>query len=122
ATHSLDKVQQRNPLEVTHKTTRRQLQKMTPQFSWKGYFHTLGYPKLGSLIVTAPKFFKNLNEIIKSESLASLKAYLKWNLVASFVPALNEAFVKEFFRFSSENLTGARSMPPRWKRCLAMTE
>jgi putative endopeptidase len=52
---------------------------------------------------------------------ADWQAYLRWHLLNAASPSLGSAFVNENFAFSSQ-LTGAKELLPRWKRCLQATD
>jgi endothelin-converting enzyme/putative endopeptidase len=45
------------------------------------------------------------------------KTYLRWHLAKSMSPYLSQGFVDEWFSFQ-QVLTGAKTLQPRWKRCV----
>jgi putative endopeptidase len=47
---------------------------------------------------------------------------LKWHFLDDHASALPKAFLAEKFAFSSENLTGQKELPVRWKRCARATD
>jgi putative endopeptidase len=115
---SLTRVERRDPEKLYHKMTRSQLQSLTPDFSWEGYFQNIGYPNIDTIDVAVPKFFESLNGELKAVSIEDWKTYLRWHLVDSAAPALSDPFVIENFNFTGAVLTGTKELLPRWKRCV----
>jgi putative endopeptidase len=118
ANGSLTQVERRDPKMLYHKMTVKDLEALSPSFSWKKYFLLAGEPKLQSLNVSAPNFFKAMNATLKKENLNSWKAYLRWQWVNANAPYLSSAFVNADFDFFGKTLTGTKELPPRWKRCV----
>jgi putative endopeptidase len=118
---SMDRVERREPEKIYHKLTTQELQALTPSFSFTRYFADLETPKMTSLNVAAPDFFKALDAELKSVSLDDLKTYLRWHFVHSQVQSLPKAFVEENFNFFGKTLRGAKELQARWKRCVSAT-
>jgi len=114
---SLTRVQRRDPKSLDHKMASIELEKISPEFHWQVYFTKVGLPKLESLNVSVPEFFKTLNEEINKESLPDWKTYLRWHLVHASAPNLSSAFLNENFAFYGKTLQGQEQLKPRWKRC-----
>jgi putative endopeptidase len=114
---SQTRVERRDPKNLDHKMASSDLEKVTPDFAWPAYFSKVGLPRLESLNVTSPTFFKTLNEEINNDSLDDWKAYLRWHLVHANAPQLSSAFLNENFAFYGKTLRGEQQLKPRWKRC-----
>ena len=114
---SLTRVQRRDPKSLDHKMASIELEKIAPEFRWQVYFTKVGLPKLESLNVSVPEFFKTVNEEINKESLPDWKTYLRWHLVHASAPNLSSAFLNENFAFYGKTLQGQEQLKPRWKRC-----
>ena len=114
---SMTRVERRDPKALDHKMTSEELEKITPAFPWPTYFAKVGMPSLASLNVSAPGFFKTMNEVIAKEPLSDWKVYLRWHLVHNNAPHLSTAFVNENFAFYGKTLRGQEQLQPRWKRC-----
>jgi putative endopeptidase len=114
---SMTRVERRDPKNLDHKMTVAELQKINSDFSWPVYFTKVGLPSLSSLNVSAPEFFKTLNEEIREESLDDWKTYLRWHLVHTDAQFLATPFVNENFDFYGKILQGKKELRPRWKRC-----
>ena len=76
----------------------------------------------GDLNVTAPDFFKEMGELLKSVSIQDWKTYLRWHLINATAPALSSQFVDEDFHFKGTVLSGTKENLARWKRCVAATD
>jgi len=114
---SQTRVERRDPKNLDHKMASGEFEKITPEFGWPAYFSKLGLPRLESLNVTSPTYFKTLNEEINNDSLDDWKAYLRWHLVHANAPQLSSAFLNENFAFYGKTLRGEQQLKPRWKRC-----
>ncbi|MDR3749209.1 MAG: M13 family metallopeptidase [Acidobacteriota bacterium] len=118
---SMDRVERRDPNKVYHKMSTAQLQELSPAFTWKEYFATVGSPSFDSLDVSVPDFVKGMNQVVANSNLDEIKTYLRWQTVHRAAPLLPEAFVDENFDFYGKTLTGAKEIRPRWKRCVQFT-
>jgi endothelin-converting enzyme/putative endopeptidase len=119
---ALGAVARRDPSAVYHRMTPAELQALTPSFTWSAYFAGAGAPKIDTLNVTEPEFFKSFGQLVAATPLADLRTYLRWHLVHASAPTLSAAFVNENFHFYGTTLTGAKELRPRWKRCVQFTD
>ena len=115
---SLTRVQQRDPYNLYHKLTLAQLQALTPSFRWDTYLKDSGAPAIPSANVTEPKFFREMQSLLRSRSLADWKTYLRWHYAFDKARYLSPPFVQANFDFFSKYLRGVKEMQPRWKRCV----
>ena len=118
---SMTRVQQRDPNAIYHKMMLAELKALTPNTPWDRYLATAGVPNVASLNVAQPEFFKALDSLVKAVPAADWQTYLRWHVVDAAAPSLSSAFVNENFRFNQQ-LTGAKELLPRWKRCLQATD
>jgi endothelin-converting enzyme/putative endopeptidase len=119
---SLDRVSRRDPNQVHHKMSVKELAALAPRINWPTYFAGLGTPSFTDLDVSVPGFFKALDTVLANTSISDLKIYLRWHLLHSAAPLLAKAFVDENFHFFGQTLTGAKELEPRWKRCVRATD
>jgi putative endopeptidase len=119
---SLDRVSRRDPNQVYHKMSVKELAALSPSIDWPKYFAGVGAPSFTDLDVSVPEFFKALDAVLKNTSVADLKTYLRWHLLHSEAPFLAKAFVDENFHFYGQTLTGSQELEPRWKRCVQATD
>jgi putative endopeptidase len=113
----LTRVERRDPPKLYHKMSVEELQKLAPAFDWATYFAKAGVGSIRTLNVTAPDYFRVMNEEIEKESMADWKTYLRWHAAHDAATGLSAAFVKENFGFYGKTLRGQEELPPRWKRC-----
>ena len=121
---ALDLVSRRNPQNIYHKLTVKDLQALTPGFSWERYLQGIGAPTSPTteLNVTVPDYFRGLDALLAKTDLPTLRSYLRWQLVNASWGLLPKAFLDESFAFYGKTLAGARELPLRWKRCVEKTD
>ena len=119
---SLTRVERRDPHKLFHKMDRKQLQALTPDFDWNTYLKDVGLTGIKTFNVTQPEFYKEVNHQLQSNSLADLKAYLRWHVISANAPYLSSKFVQENFNFYLKTLRGVQQLAPRWKRCVRLVD
>ncbi len=119
---SMNAVEQRDPQKQYNPFTKEELFKAYPQINWNVYFTSLGIKTPETIIINQPAFYKQLNSVIDSISIADWKIFLRWKLVAESAPYLSSAFVNESFKFNGTILAGKKEMKPRYKRVQATTD
>jgi putative endopeptidase len=119
---TLTKVEQRDPYKLYHKLTVQQLQVLTPSFRWDTYLSNSGAPAISAVNVTEPKFFQEMQTLLKSRSLQDWKTYLRWHYAHDKARYLSVPFVQADFDFYRAHLRGVKQMQPRWKRCVAYVD
>ncbi len=117
---SMTRVAMRDPNAVYHKMSLADLQKLTPHIDWSRYLREVGATGVTSVNVRQPEFIQALDSLVATAPLDQWKAYLRWRAANSASGALSSPFVNESFSWS-QNLTGAKELLPRWKRCAAAT-
>jgi putative endopeptidase len=119
---SLTVVQRRDPASLYHKLPVTELAAMNPTFAWNRYLRTTDTPRVQSLNVAVPDFFKGLETVLQQQELPAIKTYLRWHLVHSLAPMLPTTFVNENFDFYGKRLSGQKELRARWKRCVQSTD
>jgi endothelin-converting enzyme/putative endopeptidase len=119
---SLDPVDRRDPANIYHRMTMKQLVGLSPDFDWAAYLQAINAPPIDSLNVIVPDFVTGMNQVITSTPLPDLKTYLRWHLVHASAALLPAAFVDENFHFYGTLLSGTTQNQPRWKRCVRYTD
>jgi endothelin-converting enzyme/putative endopeptidase len=117
---SMPLVDRRDPNKVYHRIDRAGLEAAAPHFQWRRYF-VEDLAEVRAINVAVPDFFRGLDRLLRSTPLAKLRTYLRWHAVSDHAMALGPSFVDESFAFTSQNLTGAKVLLPRWKRCADAT-
>jgi endothelin-converting enzyme/putative endopeptidase len=120
---SMDITSRREPQNVYHLMPVAELQKLTPRLDWTKLLADADFPKITEINVANPDFFKGLNALLESTDLNSIKAYLRWQLIASAdTTTLPKALDEEAFDFNRRKLAGQPEQQARWKRCVQATD
>jgi putative endopeptidase len=118
---SMDRTSRREPKNLDHKMSRDEALALGPNFYLNRYFTAVGAPNFTQLNVSNPEFFKQVNAVLESESLDSLKTYVSWHAISAAAPWLSQPFVEANFKFQ-QNLSGQKQIQARWKRCVNLTD
>jgi putative endopeptidase len=118
---SMDRTMRRDPKNRDHKMTRDAAVALAPNFYLDRYFADMGAPSFSELNVVNPDFFKQVNSVVDSESLDSLKTYVSWQLLNRAAPWLSQPYVDASFKMRQQ-LTGQKENQARWKRCVNATD
>jgi putative endopeptidase len=122
ATAALDRVTRRDPAATDHPMGLNELQRMTPNFSWRKYAIAAGAPTFQAINVSVPGYMKALDQLIAAGPFADLKTYLRWQLLHESADLLPKAFADADFDFFSRTLAGQPEPLPRWRRCVTETD
>jgi putative endopeptidase len=117
----MDRTARRDPKNRDHKMTREEAEALGPNFYLDRYFQDVNAPAFKELNVTNPDFFKQINAVLASESLDSLKTYVRWHLLHAAAPWLSQPYVDANFKFQ-QALTGQKEIQARWKRCVNLVD
>jgi putative endopeptidase len=118
---SMDRTLRRDPKNRDHKMAREQAVALAPNFYLSRYFTAVGTPAFTELNVVNPDFFKDVNGLLDTESLDTLKVYVTWHLLDSAAPWLSKPWVDDNFKMR-QYLTGQAQNQERWKRCVDETD
>ena len=121
AKDSMDRTARRDPKNRDHKMSRPDVLALASNFHLDRYFTDIGAPSFSELNVSNPDFFKQVNSVIESESLDSLKTYVSWHMLDAAAPWLSQPFVDANFKMR-QALTGQKEIQARWKRCVSATD
>jgi putative endopeptidase len=119
---SWTRVEQRNPYNLKNKMKMADLAKLSPNFDWPTYYRESNYPQFETVNVESPKFYRQMNDSLASESLDHWKAYFRFHVANSYSAFLSQPFVDENFNFYRAYLRGAKEQQPRWRRCVQYTD
>jgi putative endopeptidase len=120
---SMDITSRRDPKNVYHMMPVADLEKLAPALDWPRLLSEADFPPVTEINVTNPDFFKGMNAVLGSTDLATIKAYLRWQLIASTnSTVLPKALDAEMFDFTSHKLSGQPEQQARWKRCVHATD
>jgi putative endopeptidase len=119
---SQTRTERRDPYKLKNKMSPAELVSTTPNFDWDAYWKALKPPAFQTVNVMAPGFLKQLNSSLNSESLESWKDYLRFHIANIHAQYLSDDFANARFEFYQKYLRGAKEQPPRWKRCVQLTD
>jgi putative endopeptidase len=111
----------RDPIKNYNKISFKQLTTSTPNFDWRTFTVGVGLKKVDSVIVGQPEFLTAFNGYLTQFPLEDWKGYLKYQLVRSLAPYLDDKTFLETFNFYSMTLRGVKEPKPRWKRVVEQT-
>ncbi len=121
AAASLDSVAAADQAGTDHKMSFAQLEKMAPDFDWRGYFDEAKLPRI-DLNVAEPRLVRQLDSELRVTPVAIWKLYLKWHLLESASPWLSAPFAAESFQSSDHYLGKSAAEQPRAELCAASVE
>jgi putative endopeptidase len=121
ASDSMDRTKRRDPKTRDHKMTRDEAVALAPDFYLNRYFTGVGAPNFTDINVSNPDFFRQVNGVISSLPLDSLKTYVSWHVLRSAAPWLSQPFVEADFKMR-QALTGQKQIQDRWKRCVGLVD
>lgn len=117
-----DKVERRDPVKRYNPYPKAQLATLAPGIAWPAFLDAVGFASLDTVLVSQPTYLSALGGLLRSESLAHWKTWLKWKLLSSRAEVLPKAYADESFAFFGRRLNGIAENRPRWKRGVAMVE
>ncbi len=121
AADAMDRTKRRDPKNRDHKMTREEATALAPDFYLNRYFTGVGAPAFTELNVGNPDYFSQVNGVIETMPLESLKTYVSWHVLRASAPWLSEPFVDANFKMR-QYLTGQKQIQDRWKRCVALVD
>jgi putative endopeptidase len=119
ATASLTRVERRDPYKTYHPMKIDAVDSLVPTLELGGYLNQEHVPAsvLANVDVAQPKFLEALQTELSTESLDSIKAYLRIHALNTAAASLSSNFEDARFDFYSKYMRGVPQMPARWKRC-----
>jgi len=119
---SMDRVAMRDPANRYHMMSVADLQKLSPNYDWTVYLDGIGMPQVKDIDVMSPGYVTTVNQVLTTQPLQAIKAYLRWHALHEAAPLLSKPFEDENFAFFSQTLQGQKEEQPRWKRCTRLTD
>lgn len=90
------------------------------KLDWRRIFAAAGNATIAQVNVATPAFFTASREQLTRTRAATLRAYLRWQLIRASAEHLAGPIAAEGFRWTAA-MTGQKAMPPRWRRCVDWT-
>lgn len=111
----------RDPLKNYHKKSLSELKQEIPGFDWDVYFQSRGV-KPEHLNIAQIEPIKESVAIMHDTDLDLIKTYLKFRIINSAAPLLDDKTYDISFDFYNRILSGQKEPKPRWKRAIAMLD
>lgn len=112
----------RDPYANYNKTAIQALNKLAPKTDWPAQLKALGVHSVDSVIVGQPAFIREVDAVIHSESVQTLKDYMTFHLLRAYASYLPRPFREASFNFYGKLIRGAEQQKPRWKQVLDAEE
>jgi len=102
-----------------------QLAQLSPGVQWQSWATSLGLTAQenfkGYVVVQNAAFIRQVGSILNSIGLDKIRSYLRFQLVYSYSPFLDERFERVLLKWKT-NLYGITALPPRRKKCYFTTK
>jgi putative endopeptidase len=116
AQQSYDQLKVRDPKANIHKMAWAKLVKDFAGIDWTAICKAYGYPdNIDTVDVGQPEPIHEVEKILASAPLESLKAYMELSVISSSVPILDDKFYNRRFEYQKV-VYGMKEQQPRWKR------
>jgi len=102
-----------------HKLMVAELKDSVAAFDWKMFFDATGARNLKDLNVAQIQAIATAVNVISTNPVDELKAYISWCLINDAAGYLSENFVNANFDFYGKTLSGAKVIQPIWKRTVS---
>jgi putative endopeptidase len=116
--------ERRDPEHHIHILRFAELAEHAPAIDWARLFHALGAPaapQIADVEVEYVPYLEATSAAIAHDA-SAVRAYLRYHAARALAPLLPAALDAEVFDFAQRTVRGAREMPPRWRRCLALAD
>jgi len=117
----MTRLEMRDPYKTYNKLTIAELNKLTPNINWTNTLTQLKVNGQDTVLVNSTSFFRSLDNLLTSTSVANWKTYLEWNILKSAAGNLSSPFVKANFAFTQAQ-TGQKVQTPRWQTMSSLTD
>ena len=111
-----DKEVNRDPFKTFNRRTLDEAAKEASDIQFKDYFKAMGLPNLTQFNMAQPEYFQEVNRVLATENVESIKAYYAWTVINMAAGYLSDDFVNANFEFYGHTMSGAEQIRPRWKR------
>jgi putative endopeptidase len=115
---SWSRIEQRDPVASYSPMSIAALTKLAPGFPWGAYLEANGLSKVSTVIVSEKSAFPKIAKIFADAPVATLQAWMAFQLTDEVSPYLSSQFVKATFDFNGKTLSGQPEIRPRWKRAV----
>jgi putative endopeptidase len=118
---SLSPIELRDPKNQYNFVKVADADKTSANFPWSEFVKAQGL-SVDGFSLSQPKFFAEVDKMVKDAPVAQWQAYLRTRLIDRMAPFLADSFSNEQFDFFGKTLRGQQEQKPRWKRVLGAAE
>ncbi len=108
----------RDPARSYHLVSIADADEITPHFSWRRFFDSIGRGDVSRFSLAQPAFFVAVDRGLATTPIRHWQAWLRWRLIDADAQYLSRKLVRADFDFHGRILRGARQNLPRWKRVI----
>jgi putative endopeptidase len=116
---SMTLLERRDPNAVYNLMSVADFAKSVPNFDFISYISALGINDIKEVNIGQPKFFAELNKMMKDVPLNDWKIYLNWQILNESSSLLSSEIEQTNFNFFGKTLSGTEKMQERWKRMIS---
>ncbi len=114
---SLGVVDLREPEKTYHLQPTATLEAALPGFNFAAYEDAIHSPRVAEIDNSTPGYWPAMIKQLQTADIATIKAYLRYQLLTTVPRNLPKAMDDENFDFFGRILNGQPEQRPRWKRC-----
>jgi putative endopeptidase len=114
----MDKVTRRDPANRYHPKSKEELGQISKKIAWPQYFRAIGAETDEKVVVTDLGYFTAIDKILEGNSLAEIKAYMKWSLIDRSAGRLSMEMDRANWLFYGKTLRGVVAQEPLEKRSI----
>ena len=114
---SLGVVDLREPEKTYHLQPTATLEAALPGFNFAAYEDAIHSPRVAEIDNSTPDYWPAMIKQLQTADIATIKAYLRYQLLTNVARNLPSALDDENFDFYGRILNGQPEQRPRWKRC-----
>jgi putative endopeptidase len=118
AAASLAPVELRKPENQYYFVSVAEADKATPNFLWSTLFKKLNVNADKGFSLSQPKFFNEMNKMLKDVPVADWQAYFRYHTISDSAPYLSDELSNADFDFYGRTMRGQKEQKPRWQRVL----
>jgi putative endopeptidase len=117
----LSPIEANDPAMLNNPVSLAEMQALIPELNLQLYLDAIGIPDPGEMLLSEPRYFPGLSQVMRDHELQDIKDYLTVLTITGYSGVLSTAF-EEPTRAWSAALTGVSELPPADERALALIQ
>ena len=115
---SWDRTKMRDPNLRYNKMTLQSFDASLENMEISKMLANFGINGIDTIIIGQPSYFTDLNDLLQSMPIETIKSYLNWSLIDAYAAAISNDLEIQNFAFYSTTLKGVKEMKPKNERVL----